>query len=73
MSGSIGSDRVVLEALAGLCTDGETEHRDFLMEQGIIWQITSTRPNIIFCGENYVPTREDGRLFGLFEVSRLNL
>ena len=58
----------ILEALSALYTNGESHDTDLLLREGIVWQISSTRPNVIFHGTKFRPTREDKRIFELFTV-----
>ncbi len=60
--------RGVLENLAILYSNDESEDPDFTLRHGIAWQISSLRPNIIMHGREYVPNREDKKIFELFTV-----
>ena len=66
-----GHHNLMLEALSSLYTNGESDDPDLLLREGIIWQITSVKPNVILCGELYKPTKDDARLFELFTVNRI--
>jgi hypothetical protein len=60
--------RGVLESLAILYSNDDSQDPDFVIRNGIAWQISSLRPNTIMHGRDYVPTREDRKIFELFDV-----
>ena len=67
-----GFHRRVLETLALLYSNGVRSDSDFILRSGIAWEICSLQPNTILHGNNYVPTREDKKLFELFRVEIIN-
>lgn len=64
-----GAHRSVLEGLSILYSKGEDNSTDFLLRNGVIWQVSTMRPNVIEVGKEFVTTKEDRKLFELFEVN----
>jgi hypothetical protein len=62
----------VLETLALLYSNGVRSDSDFMLRSGTAWEICSLQPNTILHGNNYVPTKEDKKLFEFFKVQIIN-
>jgi|GEM_PF-5633516 len=68
---SAGRHQALLSMLARLYSNGEAVYGDYILREGLGWQISSESPSTIFVGFDYEPTLEDKEIFRAFSVKKL--